>query len=211
MERHGTRLPLREKKSETRFKEQYFHGLYSQYANIAQQIVQYVAEIKKPDGQRLAGYHEAQLESLKLALFSPAPIYPEMEIARITGALELDLAEVGPNDPWVKLVLNGKTPREVAEALVKGTKMGDAEFRKKLVEGGESAVPHPTTPMIVLARKLDPIRRELIKWTEDNVDSVVQRAGEQLGKARFAAFGKTTFPTQRSRFAFPMARSRATR
>ena len=35
------------------------------------------------------------------------------------------------------------------------------------------------------------MRRELIKWMEDNVQSVEQRAGEQLGKARFAAYGKT--------------------
>ena len=48
--------------------------------------------------------------------------------------------------------------------------------------------------MIVLARQLDPMRRELIKWLEDNVESVEQRAGEQLGKARFAAYGKTTYP-----------------
>ena len=48
--------------------------------------------------------------------------------------------------------------------------------------------------MIVLARKLDPVRRELTKWLEDNVQSVEQRAGEQLGKARFAAFGKSTYP-----------------
>jgi len=34
----------------------------------------------------------------------------------------------------------------------------------------------------------------LIKWLEDNVQSVEQRAGEQLGKARFAAFGKSTYP-----------------
>ncbi|MEO8098235.1 MAG: S46 family peptidase [Acidobacteriota bacterium] len=183
-----------EKKAQSRYKEQYFHGLNSQFASLAQQIVQYVAEIKKPDGQRLAGYHEAQLESLRLQLFSPAPIYPEMEIARVTAALELDIAEAGAADPWVKLVLNGKTPREVAEALVRGTKLGDAEFRKKLVEGGESAVAASDDTMIVLARKLDPIRRELVKWYEDNVDSVEQRAGEQLGKARFAAFGKTTYP-----------------
>ena len=48
--------------------------------------------------------------------------------------------------------------------------------------------------MIVLARKLDPMRREMIKWTEDNVESVEQRAGEQLGRARFAVYGKTTYP-----------------
>jgi hypothetical protein len=183
-----------EKKAQTRFKEQYFHGLNSSLASLAQQIVQYVAEIKKPDGERLAGYHESQLESLRLALFSPAPIYPDMEIARITGALEQDLAEAGPNDPWVKMVLNGKSPHEVATELVNGTKLTDPEVRKKLIEGGESAVAASNDSMIVLARKLDPTRRELTKWLEDNVQSVEQRAGEQLGKARFAAFGKSTYP-----------------
>ena len=165
-----------EKKVQTRFKEQYFHGLNSSLANLAQQIVQYVAEIKKPDGERLAGYHESQLESLRLRMFSPAPIYPDMEIARITGALELDLAEVGPNDPWVKLVMNGKSPREVATELVNGTKLADPEVRKKLVEGGESAVAASTDSMIVLARKLDPMRREL--------DQVARRQRPERGAAR---------------------------
>lgn len=183
-----------EKKSETRFKEQYFHGLNSSLANLAQQIVQYVAEIKKPDGQRLEGYHESQLESLRLGMFSPAPIYRDMEIARITGALDLDLSEVGPNDPWMKMVMNGKSPREVATELVNGTKLTDPEVRKKLIEGGQAAVDASTDSMIVLARKLDPTRREMTKWLEDNVQSVEQRAGEQLGKARFAAFGKSTYP-----------------
>jgi hypothetical protein len=183
-----------EKKAQTRYKEQYFHGLNSSLANLAQQIVQYAAEVKKPDGERLAGYHESQLESLKLGLFSPAPIYPDMEIARLTGALELDLAEVGPNDPWVKMVMNGKSPREVATELVNGTKLADPEVRKKLIEGGESGIAASNDSMIVLARKLDPVRRELTKWLEDNVQSVEQRAGEQLGKARFAAFGKSTYP-----------------
>jgi hypothetical protein len=117
-----------------------------------------------------------------------------METARLTAALELDLAEAGPNDPWIKMVLNGKSPRDAAAELVKGTKLTDPAVRKQLVEGGEAAVAASTDSMIVMARKLDPMRRELIKWTEDNVDSVVERAGEQLGKARFAAFGKSAYP-----------------
>jgi hypothetical protein len=62
------------------------------------------------------------------------------------------------------------------------------------VDGGEAAVAASDDPMIVLARKLDPMRRELIKWTEDNIKSVEERAGEQIGKARFAAYGKGTYP-----------------
>ena len=34
-------------------------------------------------GERLPGYQEAQLDSLRLRLFSPAPIYPEFEKARL--------------------------------------------------------------------------------------------------------------------------------
>ena len=75
-----------------------------------------------------------------------------------------------------------------------GTKLADPAVRRQLVEGGEAAVAASTDPMIVLARKLDPLRREMIKWQEDNVQSVEQRAGEKLGKARFAVYGKTTYP-----------------
>jgi hypothetical protein len=183
-----------EKKAASRAKEQFFHGFDSQLADFARIIVHYVAEVKKPDGERLAGYHEAQLESLRFQLASPAPIYKALEIARITGALELDLEEAGKDDAFLKLVLEGKSPKQVATELVNGTKLDDPAGRKKLLEGGEAAVAASNDAMIVLARKLDTMRRELIKWQEDNVDSVLQKAGEQLGKARFAAYGKTTYP-----------------
>src|SRR5258706_534253 len=48
--------------------------------------------------------------------------------------------------------------------------------------------------MVVLQRNLDRIRREMVKWSEENVDGVLQQAGEKLGKARFAAYGKNTYP-----------------
>ena len=91
-----------ERKYEPRLKEQFFHGTNSHLAGIAANIVDYVAEIKKPDGVRLPGFHDAQLDSLRFELLSPAPIYKDFEIARITGALELDLKEMGPNDPFLK-------------------------------------------------------------------------------------------------------------
>ena len=183
-----------EKKSASRSKEQYYHGLDSSLASTATTIVQYVTEIKKPDGDRLPGFHDSQLDSLKFQLASTAPTYKDMEIARMTGALTLDLSEAGPNDPFVKAVLNGQTPQQAATALVNGTKLEDPAERKKLIDGGEAVVAASTDPMIVLAHKLDPMRRELIKWTEQNVDSVEQKAGEQLGKARFAVYGKSTYP-----------------
>ncbi len=45
-----------------------------------------------------------------------------------------------------------------------------------------------------MARKLDPMRRDYVKWMEDNVESIEQRAGEKLGRARFTVYGKSTYP-----------------
>jgi hypothetical protein len=183
-----------ETKAASRYRDQFYHGLDSDLASLAYTIVDYVAEVKKPDAVRLPGFHEAQLQSLRLRMFSPAPIYPAMEIARITGALQLDIEGAGKNDSFIETVLNGRTPAEAATALVSGTKLADPAFRRKLTEGGEAAVAASDDPMIVLARKLDPQRRELIKWMQDNVQSVEQEAGEKLGKARFAVYGKNTYP-----------------
>jgi hypothetical protein len=177
-----------------RIKQQFFRTTDSQLAGLAVQIVTYVAELTKPDGERLPGFHDSQLDSLKHRLFSPAPIYPELEMARMTSALEAAQKELGADDAWVKAVLDGKSPSDAVNQLVSATKVADPAFRKSLVEGGAAAVQSSTDPMMVMARRLDPVRREQIKWFEDNVQSVAERAGELLGKARFAVYGKDTYP-----------------
>jgi hypothetical protein len=179
---------------DSRLKEQFYRVFDSQLATLAINITTYVAEVKKPDGERLQNFHESQIDSLKLRLFSPAPVYPELEVARATSALEAAQKELGPQDPWVKAVLHGRAPRQAVAELVSGTKLADPAVRKSLIEGGQGAVDASTDPMIVMARKIDPIRRELIAWLENNVQGLEQRAGEQLGKARFAVYGKTTYP-----------------
>ena len=131
-----------EKKSATRTKDQYFHGLDSDLANLASSIVDYVAEVKKPDSDRLPGFHEAQLESLRFRLSSSAPVYTQMEIARITGALQLDIEGAGANDAFVTAVLNGKSPAEARGPLCSewGRSWRILQLRKQLIEGGQAAV-----------------------------------------------------------------------
>ena len=184
-----------EQKYRTRLKPTLFHNVRaSTMAQNALTIVQYVVEVKKPDGQRLSGYHESQLESLKFYLFSPAPVYPHLEETLLADSLQMSLEQLGPDDPFVQTVLNGQPPKTVASELITGTKMSDPAFRKSLVEGGEAAVAASTDSMIVMARKIDPVMRETRKWVEDNVESVETKAGEKIGKARFAAYGKSMYP-----------------
>jgi hypothetical protein len=184
-----------QEKHAARYKELRYRSLRaSGIASLALTIVQYVAEIKKPDGQRLDGFHDSQLESLRFRLFSPAPIYPQMEIALLTDSLQESLDELGPNDPLVKAALGGRTPAEAAKQAIEGTRLKDPAYRKGLVEGGPAAVDRSDDPAIVLARKVDPVVRENQKWMEDNVESVLMSAGEKIGQARFAVYGKTEYP-----------------
>jgi hypothetical protein len=181
-------------KARPRLPQRYYRSLDSPLADIAQHIVEYVAEIHKPDARRLPGYHEAQLESLRFRMLSPAPLYADLERARLTGALQLAQRQLGSQDPFVQTVLAGRTPEQAAHDLVDASRLTDVAERKKLLDGGPAAVAASTDPMIVMARKLDPMRRELIKWFEDNVESVEQQAGQQLGQARFAMYGKSVYP-----------------
>jgi len=172
-----------------------FYGLRgSRLEGVALAIVQYVAEVKKPDGVRLDGYHDSQLESLRFRLFSPAPVYPGFEKAMLTAGLQLAQEGLGADDPFVKAVLGSRTPNEIVTEAVDGTKLADPAFRKSLVEGGEAAVQASTDPMIVLARKVDPFDRQRTKALEDNVESVETPAGEKIGQARFAVYGKSLYP-----------------
>ncbi len=166
----------------------------SRMARLALSIVQYVAEVKKPDGERLDGFHDSQLDSLRFRLFSPAPVYPELEETLLADSLDESLEELGANDPFVKTVLDGRPAAEVAKEVIGGTQLGDPDFRKSLLEGGEEGVASSTDPLVSLARKIDPLVREVRKWFEDHIESVETAAGEKIGKARFAVYEKSVYP-----------------
>ncbi len=157
-------------------------------------IVQYVQEVRKPDGERLPGFHDSQLTSLRFQLFSSAPFYLPMEQAMLASTLAQSSEELGPNDPFVQAALQGKSSQEAAREAFAGTEMGDAAFRKSLVEGGEAAVESSKDPLVALARRINPEIVAMIRWHEDNIESIVTRAGEKIGKARFAVYGKSLYP-----------------
>ncbi|MCJ7612298.1 MAG: S46 family peptidase [Candidatus Aminicenantes bacterium] len=183
------------KKMTTLAKRQFFRRFFgSDLAGFATSIVRTVVEVKKPDADRIPGYHDSELNELRFTLFSPAPIYKDMEECLLANGLKWSLDALGPDDEFMKTVLNGESPESVAKKLVEGTKLADAKFRQSLVQGGEKAVQSSNDPLIVLARKLDPLMRSEEKWDRDNIQSVMTRAGEKIAKARFAAFGKSTYP-----------------
>ena len=181
-------------KSRQNFRQRFYRRIVSSYTGMASTIVRYVAEVKKPDADRLPGYHDSELEELRFKLFSPAPIYKDMEEVLLAASLKWCLEELGPDDEFLKLALAGNTPENMAKKIALGTKLDDVKFRQSLIEGGEKAVRKSTDPAIDLMRRLDPMMRETEKWVRENIESVLTSAGEKIAKARFEAYGKSTYP-----------------
>jgi hypothetical protein len=163
-------------------------------AGLAAQIVRYVAETAKPNDKRWEEYRDSNLESLRFRLYSPAPLYPDMEEFLLSRTLQDALDKLGPEDAYVKAALGGRKPADVARELIAGTKLFDPAERKRLVEGGEKAVAESADPLIVWQRGLDSVYRAQRKWYEDEIESVLIAEGNRIAKARFAAYGKSTYP-----------------
>ena len=101
--------------------------------------------------------------------------------------------KLGYNDPLVQKILAGKSPVDRAAELVRGTKVRDVAFRKKLYNDGRAAVEAARDPMIELARVIDPEARALRKIIETQSEAK-QQAHARISKARFAVEGTGSYP-----------------
>jgi peptidase S46-like protein len=167
---------------------------YSRLGLIASTLVRYSEEVGKPNETRYEEYRDSKLESLKFSLFSPAPIYADMEEAILASWLADAQQTLGSDDPFVRAALQGSTPAALAKTVVSGTKLGDVAVRKALFEGGTDAIKKSDDPLIALARRVEPIIRELRAWNEAKIQSVETAAGQKIAAARFAVLGRNVYP-----------------
>ena len=165
----------------------------STLAEIAGTVVRYVEETPKTDAERLPGYHDSEIAALEFRLFSPAPIYPDLEEYVIAGFLEASRQELGANDPFVSTVLGDRSPGDVAAQLVRNTGLADVETRRALVVGTD-AVADSDDPMVAIMRRLDPQRRAEQEAFRTSVESVLEEGGAVLARARFEAYGRAVYP-----------------
>jgi hypothetical protein len=166
----------------------------SKLFGIARTLVRLVAETKKPNGERLREYRESNLESLKQQLFSPAPIYEDLEAAKLADSLGMLAEEAGGEDEVVLLALAGKSPKQRAAELVYGTKLKDVSARQKLAEGGLQAIKQSDDPMIKLAMAVDEIARKVRKEYEETVDEPQASANVRITNAILAVRGPDIYP-----------------
>jgi hypothetical protein len=161
--------------------------------DIARTLLRAGDERTKPNGERLREFGDAGRESLELALFSDRPIYSDYEILKLADSLTYLAGQLGMSDSLVQQVLAGKSPHDRASELINGTKVREVAFRKRLCEGGASAVSTAKDPMIELARLVDGESRSLRKVAEAQGETK-QQAHAAIARARIALLGTTGYP-----------------
>ncbi|HXS68410.1 MAG TPA: S46 family peptidase, partial [Candidatus Polarisedimenticolia bacterium] len=163
-------------------------GFDSAAFRIARTLLRAGDERPKPNGERLEEYSDANKASMELGLFSPAPIYTDLEILTLSDSLTFFATQLGGDNPLVQKVLAGKSPHARAVELIQNTKVRDVAFRKKLYEGGANAVSAANDPMIELAKLIDPEARALRKTYEDQ-NEVKHQAHAAIACAANAVLG----------------------
>jgi hypothetical protein len=175
-------------------------GGLGQLFSIARTLVRLAEEKQKPGPERLREYRESNMASIERQLFSPAPIYPDLEIEHLASGLQLMAEVLGGKDPVVVKALAGLPPRARAEQIVRTTKLADVETRRKIAEGGPRAIEaaanpeNPGDPLIRLAVDLDEANRALRKRYEDTVESVEREGYNKVAAAQFAVNGEDQYP-----------------
>ena len=177
-----------------KFKHLTYRGVVGRLAMNALSIARFATQMKKPNGERLRQYQDANIEATKFGLFSPAPVYPDLEEIQLADRFAEALEMLGADDPWVKAGLDGKTPTDAAKHYITGTKLADPAFRKALVEAGADEISQSTDPLLAMARRIATIGDEMAEWQEKNINGVISAASEATGKARFAVYGKDLPP-----------------
>jgi hypothetical protein len=166
----------------------------SQLFQYARTLVRAAAERAKPNEQRLPEFTDARLAAVEQGLKADAPVYPGLESLRLSFGLERMREWLGPDDALVRKVFGNDSPDSLANRVVQQSTLGDAAARMALYQGGQAAIDASQDPMIRLAAAVDPRARELRKTFETEVEGPVARGQEAIAKARFAAYGTSTYP-----------------
>ena len=169
-------------------------GFNTSLFGYARTLVRAADELPKPDDQRLSEFNDSDKQSMELRLFSRRPLYEDFELAKLSDSLGWLCEILGYKTPVVQEILAGKSPRERAGELIKGTKLFDVAERKKLYDGGKKAIDASPDAMIRLAKIVDKESRAVRKIMENEVEEPKRQAYDKIARAKFAVEGTNAYP-----------------
>ncbi len=160
---------------------------------IAETLVLMSIEDPKDSKERLREFRDSNRSSLEQSLFSPAPMYEDLERAQLADELGRFAEDRGGDAPLVQQALAGKSPRDRAAELIAGTKLMDVAVRKELAKGGAKAIAASNDPLIKLAVAMEPEYRKL-RLQNEELEEVERQAYAKITEVKFATEGESAYP-----------------
>jgi len=167
--------------------------LKSRLYSIAETIVLMIAEDAKASADRLRQFRDSNRESLEQELYSPAPMYPDLERTLLADELARLMEDRGGDDPLVQSILAGKSPRSRAAEVVAGTKLFDVATRKEIAAGNGEALSKSDEPAIKMALAFEAEHRR-IESEMDEIEELERQAYAKINQAQFAISGDSVYP-----------------
>lgn len=168
-------------------------SLRSRLYDIAETLVLMGKEDMKPSAERLREFRESARESLEQDLFSSAPIYADLERAKLADEISRFVSYWNAESDLVVKVLNGMSPQDLAAELVGETGLMDIDARKTLAKGGAEAIAQSNDPLIRLATLMEPTLRKQRKISEA-LSERERQAYAKISTATNAIQGTGTYP-----------------
>lgn len=156
-------------------------------------LLRVVEESGKPDADRLRGFGEAQVDSVRQGLLAGVPIHPELEAEKLGSWLGMWF-DHRPDDALLHAILDGHSPNVKAKLLVQGSRLHEAAYRRELLEGAPAAVAASDDALLRVAKQLDPRAREFRHKMASDVDETLLAAQAQIAAVRFAVDGTSVYP-----------------
>jgi hypothetical protein len=174
-------------------KQRWYSFGASPLLNVAGGLVRIPEQAKLPDSLRLPQYRGQGLENIKKSLMGEIPTTPDQDREMLQAWLTQASKDLPLSDPYLTAFLGGRSPEVAAEVAVNGTKLADSMYRASLLQGDSAAVASSKDPLLVLARKLNPIAMR-VQQRAAKLQDVASANAEKVGRAIFAAYGRSLPP-----------------
>ncbi len=160
---------------------------------VAQAMTLYAGQAGANAGAQ-SGNATGQADQLrKTILTAPKPESMQLEELQLAAHLNAAQTFLGPDDPYVKAALQGRTPHEAAKAIISSTKVYDPAFRQNLVEKGATGISAANDPLLKLAQQSVPrFQAATSNFGEVNTKLTALRA--RLGRLLYDIYGTSIPP-----------------
>lgn len=156
---------------------------------LAAELIRYIEAMARPESERGERYRGANAEEIGERLVAQMPFDPELSSRLLRIRLALAERWLAPDDPFrVRAFEEGEGSAAAADRLVRGSQIGDAEFRAGLIEGGPKALAESSDPIIQLVGEMLVRYDRLAPRSQElNAEEAVETT--RLARALFAVYG----------------------